>query len=247
MAASRCSTTVVLLVVVTVAVVVAAALMQPAEAATRRRADTRVLWYPGTRQRSPSGFRGFPRSRLSPPSAGRLTPPSPSGRPMTPPPSQAQAPPAPISPPCTAANPQPGFPGLPVGFGGSSPSPPLAPTDCVTPLAGLMTCASFLTGSEAETPTPQSECCGGLGMFLNSSAAADDRSLRCLCPVILGDVNRMLPKPIDPVRMMYLPIACGVVLPPQVLFICFTGQPTPPVVNRIPDSWKTSSSSALSP
>jgi hypothetical protein len=40
--------------------------------------------------------------------------------------------------------------------------------------------------------------------------------------VILGDVNRMLPKPIDPVRMMYLPIACGVVLPPQVLFICFS-------------------------
>uniref|UniRef100_A0A453HPA6 Bifunctional inhibitor/plant lipid transfer protein/seed storage helical domain-containing protein n=1 Tax=Aegilops tauschii subsp. strangulata TaxID=200361 RepID=A0A453HPA6_AEGTS len=250
MAASGCSV-IVLLVVFTVAVG-AAALLQPAEAATaaaatRRHADTRVLWYPGTRQRSPSGFRGFPRSRLSPPSAGRLTPPSPSGRPMTPPPSQAQAPPAPISPPCTAANPQPGFPGMPVGgaggFGGSSPSPPLAPTDCVTPLAGLMTCASFLTGSEAETPTPQSECCGGLGMFLNSSAAADDRSLRCLCPVILGDVNRMLPKPIDPVRMMYLPIACGVVLPPQVLFICFTGQPTPPVVQQIPDSWKTSSSS----
>ncbi|KAI4997266.1 non-specific lipid transfer protein-like 1 [Hordeum vulgare subsp. vulgare] len=247
MAASTRSTTVVLLVVVTLA----AAVLQPAEAAaaTRRRADTSVLWYPGTRQRSPSGFRGFPRSRLSPPSAGRMTPPSPSGRPMTPPPSQAQAPPAPSSQaPCIAA---PGFPGMPVGgaggFGGSPPSPPSAPTDCVTPLAGLMTCASFLTGSDPETPTPQSECCGGLGMFLNSSAAADDRSLRCLCPVILGDVNRMLPKPIDPVRMMYLPIACGVVLPPQVLFICFTGQPTPPVVNRIPDSWKTSSSSALSP
>jgi hypothetical protein len=26
----------------------------------------------------------------------------------------------------------------------------------------------------------------------------------------------------DPVRMMYLPIACGVVLPPQVLYICFS-------------------------
>jgi hypothetical protein len=61
-------------------------------------------------------------------------------------------------------------------------------------------------------------------MFLNSTAAAaeGDRTLRCLCPVILGDVNRMLPKPVDPVRMMYLPIACGLVLPPQVLFICFS-------------------------
>jgi hypothetical protein len=92
-----------------------------------------------------------------------------------------------------------------------------------------MTCASFLTGSEPDTPTPQSECCNGLGMFLNSTAAVDDRSLRCLCPVILGDVNRMLPKPIDPVRMMYLPIACGVVLPPQVLFICFS------TANAIPE------------
>ena len=96
--------------------------------------------------------------------------------------------------------------------------------DCVTPLAGLMTCGTFLTGSESETPTPQSECCSGLGAFLNTSSAAGDgdRTLRCLCPVILGDVNKMLPKPVDPVRMMYLPISCGVVLPPQVLYICFS-------------------------
>ena len=89
---------------------------------------------------------------------------------------------------------------------------------------------------------------GGLGMFLNSTAAAaeGDRTLRCLCPVILGDVNRMLPKPVDPVRMMYLPIACGLVLPPQVLFICFTGQPNPPVLSRVPASWSTLSS-AMSP
>jgi hypothetical protein len=119
----------------------------------------------------------------------------------------------------------PGFPGLggSVGGGGSAPS---SPTDCVTPLAGLMTCGTFLTGSESETPTPQSECCAGLGAFLNSSssgaAEGDDHTLRCLCPVILGDVNKMLPKPVDPVRMMYLPIACGVVLPPQVLYICFS-------------------------
>jgi hypothetical protein len=38
----------------------------------------------------------------------------------------------------------------------------------------------------------------------------------------LGDVNKMLPKPMDPVRMMYLPIACGVVLPPQLFYICFS-------------------------
>ncbi|CAM0874484.1 unnamed protein product [Alopecurus aequalis] len=247
MAASKRSSVALLVFVVAVAVA-AAAQLQPAEALRKHRADARVLWFPGTRQRS--GYPGFPRGRLSPPSspAGRLSPPSvPAGR-LTPP--SPLTPPAPAggSPPCVAGRqqaPLPGFPGMP---GASSGSPPSSPTDCVTPLAGLMTCATFLTGSEADTPTPQSECCGGLNMFLNSSAATDDRSLRCLCPVILGDVNRMLPKPIDPVRMMYLPIACGVVLPPQVLFICFTGQPTPPVVTRIPESWeKKSSSSALSP
>ncbi|KAM0890497.1 hypothetical protein ACQ4PT_027026 [Festuca glaucescens] len=241
MAASKRSS--VVLLVVVAAAVIAAVQQQPAEALRRHRADARVLWFPGTR-RSPSGFPGFTRRRLSPPPAGRLSPPSvPAGR-LTPP--SPSAPPAPGgSPPCVAGRqqaPLPGFPGMP-----GAASPPSSPTDCVTPLAGLMTCATFLTGSEADTPTPQSECCGGLGMFLNSSAAADDRSLRCLCPVILGDVNRMLPKPIDPVRMMYLPIACGVVLPPQVLFICFTGQPTPPVVTRIPESWEKSSTSALSP
>jgi hypothetical protein len=52
--------------------------------------------------------------------------------------------------------------------------------ECVTPLAALMTCGSFLTGSEPETPTPQSECCSGLGAFLNTTSAGavgDDRTL----------------------------------------------------------------------
>ncbi|KQJ92566.1 palladin [Brachypodium distachyon] len=198
--------------------------------------------FPGGRGRSPAG--GYP-GRVSPPAAPRGKP-----WPSSSPPPPLQSSPAagtPSIPACTPAQPLPGFPGLQQPGGNPGASSSSSPADCVTPLAGLMTCASFLTGSEADTPTPQSECCSGLGMFLNSTAAVDDRSLRCLCPVILGDVNRMLPKPIDPVRMMYLPISCGVVLPPQVLFICFTGQPTPPVVSRIPDSWMTPASSALSP
>jgi len=85
------------------------------------------------------------------------------------------------------------------------------------PLAGLMACVPFITGTQDQTPTPQSQCCAGLGAFFNSSS-----TLRCLCPVILGDVSKMLPKPVDPIRQMYLPIACGVVLPPQVLYICFS-------------------------
>ncbi|PUZ43429.1 hypothetical protein GQ55_8G008800 [Panicum hallii var. hallii] len=199
---------------------------------------------PGARTRSPI-FPGFPGARPSPPAYG--FPGAPSTRPAPP----APVPSAPVfQPPCPKAPPSgfpvvPGFPGLPGSVGDSTPS---SPTDCVTPLAGLMTCGTFLTGSESETPTPQSECCSGLGAFLNTSSAAGDgdRTLRCLCPVILGDVNKMLPKPVDPVRMMYLPIACGVVLPPQVLYICFTGQQTPPLVGRIPDVWEKPSA-ALSP
>ncbi|XP_062203406.1 leucine-rich repeat extensin-like protein 5 [Phragmites australis] len=232
------------------AVIVTARQLDPSEAATppseAAASDNHALRFPGrpgSRPRNPI-FPGFPGARPSPPTSGfpgtRPSPtPVPGGVPSAPV-SQAPCPKAPLAP-------LPGFPGMP-GIIGSTPS---SPTDCVTPLAGLMTCGTFLTGSESETPTPQSECCSGLAAFLNTSSAGSaagdgDRTLRCLCPVILGDVNKMLPKPVDPVRMMYLPIACGVVLPPQVLFICFTGQPTPPLVSRIPDAWENPSS-AMSP
>jgi len=70
---------------------------------------------------------------------------------------------------------------------------------------------------------PCCPCCRGLAQFL-ATAAADDggRILRCLCPLISGGVlNAMLPKPVDPVRMItYLPIACGVVLPAQLFPLC---------------------------
>ncbi|XP_051230631.1 uncharacterized protein [Lolium perenne] len=235
------------LVVMVVAAMVVAGRSSEAARITSDGADAdelRFPGFPGVRQRNPGGFPGMPGGGggAGAGAGGRPTsPPAPRFKPFSPPPLQSSpATPAPCgSGGATTQPPLPGFPGLQQpGNGGVSSSP----SDCVTPLAGLMTCASFLTGSEPDTPTPQSECCNGLGMFLNSTAAVDDRSLRCLCPVILGDVNRMLPKPIDPVRMMYLPISCGVVLPPQVLFICFTGQPTPPVVSRIPDSWMTPSS-----
>ncbi|XP_006664277.3 uncharacterized protein LOC102701599 [Oryza brachyantha] len=236
---------------VVVLLVMAASVATPSEARRPRKtamaSSLRFPGFPGSRQRFP----GFPGARPSPRAAAPKPSPSSSvvpGLPLSPPAATGTLP-----PPCgRSSQTMPGnfIPGLPGsgGSGGAGSSSLSSPTDCVTSLAGLTTCASFLTGAEADTPTPTSECCGGLGMFLNSTAAAaeGDRTLRCLCPVILGDVNRMLPKPVDPVRMMYLPIACGLVLPPQVLFICFTGQPNPPVLTRVPDSWSTLSS-ALSP
>lgn len=194
---------------VVIAVVAAMIVSSEATAAAGAPAEDHPLWYPGgrrpgstTRPRSPI-FPSYPGARPSPPPTR----------------------PSPSSPPTTGGEFGFGVPSprqeVPPVFGVPGPS---SPTDCVTPLAGLMTCGTFLTGSVPDTPTPQSECCNGLSTFLNSSSSAGDgdQTLRCLCPVILGDVNRMLPKPIDPVRMMYLPIACGVVLPPQVLYICFS-------------------------
>ena len=35
-----------------------------------------------------------------------------------------------------------------------------------------------------------------------------------------GDMNQFLPKPVDPIRMLILPLACGTVLPLQTLFAC---------------------------
>ncbi|KAF8706352.1 hypothetical protein HU200_030614 [Digitaria exilis] len=231
---------------VAAAVMVVAAARPSEAAASATSSDADALRFPGrpsSRPRSPI-FPGFPGARPSPPSSsGFPSSPATPGVPSAP----RSPPPPPPPPPCTRSRLEPpldgfpvlpGFPGLMPGGGGGSSSP----TECVTPLAGLMTCGTFLTGSEAETPTPQSECCTGLGGFLNNTSSAagtdGDRTLRCLCPLILGDVNKVLPRPIDPVRLMYLPIACGVVLPPQVLYICFTGQQTPPLVGRIPDVWE---------
>ncbi|CAL4989989.1 unnamed protein product [Urochloa decumbens] len=244
---------------IAVVLAVAAAVMaaaRPSEAArytaapAASNADTDALRFPGrpgsSRPRSPI-FPGFPGARPSPPassSGGFPAPPDTPSAPIRSPPPCSRSIGAPDGFPLV-----PGFPGLPGGASGGAAGG--SPTECVAPLAGLMTCGTFLTGSEQETPTPQSDCCTGLGGFLNTSSAAagdgNDRILRCLCPVILGDVNKMLPKPIDPVRLMYLPIACGIVLPPQVLYICFTGQQTPPLVGRIPDVWEKPSSAAVSP
>ncbi|CAN6335369.1 unnamed protein product [Urochloa humidicola] len=231
----------VVLAVAAAAVMVAARPYTAAPATSNSDADADALRFPGrpgsSRPRSPI-FPGFPGARPSPPSGGFPAPPATPSAPIRSPPPCSR----PIEPPVGFPL-VPGFPGLPpaggAGAGGS-------PTECVAPLAGLMTCGTFLTGSQPETPTPQSDCCTGLGGFLNTTTTTGDgdRILRCLCPVILGDVNKMLPKPIDPVRLMYLPIACGIVLPPQVLYICFTGQQTPPFVARIPDEFPTA---AVSP
>ncbi|KAL6640560.1 hypothetical protein ACP70R_021683 [Stipagrostis hirtigluma subsp. patula] len=121
----------------------------------------------------------------------------------------------------------------------SSDGPPF-PIGCVAPLSALLTCGRFLTGVDAETPAPGSFCCQGLEDFLNVSAAASaagdgHRTLRCLCPVIHGDMNKDLHTPLDPVRMMYLPTACGVVMPPHLMPICFAEWQPKVASDNVPD------------
>ncbi|KAL6642144.1 hypothetical protein ACP70R_020325 [Stipagrostis hirtigluma subsp. patula] len=75
-----------------------------------------------------------------------------------------------------------------------SPTSATASTNCVAALAGLRTCMGYVTGTDSEMPTPQSECCSGLAGFLNSSRAAalagdGNRELQCLCPILLGQIN----------------------------------------------------------
>jgi hypothetical protein len=66
-----------------------------------------------------------------------------------------------------------GIPGMPSGSSASSPS---SPANCVKPLPGLMTCATFLTGSEADKSTLQSEYCARLGMFLKGLDGVSESS-----------------------------------------------------------------------
>ncbi|KAK3138417.1 hypothetical protein QOZ80_5AG0368730 [Eleusine coracana subsp. coracana] len=107
---------------------------------------------------------------------------------------------------------------------GSSP-PAAQPTECMTPLIGLMPCTDYLTN--LTVLTPPGECCDGLKKVISDAPI-------CLCHGMNGgDLNSFLPKPIDPVRMTVLPLACGTVLPLQTLLMCSSSQ-VPPILPPVP-------------
>jgi hypothetical protein len=58
----------------------------------------------------------------------------------------------------------------------------------------------------------------GSGGLLDSGT--DETQLGCLCPVILGRVNKSLPRPIDPDRPTFNPVPCSLGLPPQIPYVC---------------------------
>jgi hypothetical protein len=93
---------------------------------------------------------------------------------------------------------------------GTSPSAP-APAECMTPLSAMMPCTDYLTN--LTVLTPPGECCDGLKTIIRDAPI-------CLCHGMNGNLNQFLPKPVDPLRMTVLPLACGTVLPIQTLFMC---------------------------
>ena len=81
----------------------------------------------------------------------------------------------------------------------------------MTPLVGMMPCMDYLTN--ITVLTPPGECCDGFKSIVSDAPI-------CLCHGMNGDMNQFMPKPIDPIRMTILPLACGTVLPIQTLFMC---------------------------
>jgi hypothetical protein len=107
------------------------------------------------------------------------------------------------TPPNAGSPAAPGLPGLP-------PSPP-PPAECLTPLTQMVPCVDYLTN--ITVATPPSMCCDGL-----KSVIAD--APICLCHGMNGDMSKLFPKPIDPIRMLILPLRCGTMLPLRTLFSC---------------------------
>jgi hypothetical protein len=43
-----------------------------------------------------------------------------------------------------------------------------------------------------------------------------------MSPLILRHANKLLERPLDPTRMIYLPMQFGVVFPPETLYVCLS-------------------------
>ncbi|KAF8650548.1 hypothetical protein HU200_063923 [Digitaria exilis] len=133
------------------------------------------------------------------------------------------APPSPSSPAAAGAVAPPPHPST-AGSATATPPPPAQPTECMTPLIGMMPCMDYLTN--LTVLSPPAGCCDGLKSVIRDAPI-------CLCHGMSGDMNSLMPHPIDPVRMIVLPLACGAVLPLQTLFSC-NRQQVPPIMPPMP-------------
>ena len=92
------------------------------------------------------------------------------------------------------------------------PPPPPALTECMTPLIGMVPCMDYLTN--LTVLAPPAACCDGLKAVIRDAPI-------CLCHGMNGGMNSLImPRHIDPVRMIILPLTCGALLPLQTLLSC---------------------------
>lgn len=91
-------------------------------------------------------------------------------------------------------------------------------------LAGLVSCIDYLNGDYRRVGSmPMAACCGDFRKLVDEAPV-------CLCHAMEGgDIDEMMPEPINVARLMSsLPTACGVPLPVDTLAKCET-EPVPPL------------------
>jgi hypothetical protein len=81
----------------------------------------------------------------------------------------------------------------------------------MTPLIGMVPCMDYLTN--LTVLTPPAACCDGLKAVIRGAPI-------CLCHGMNGGMNSLMPRPIDPLRMVVLPLTCGAMLPLETLLSC---------------------------
>ncbi|WVZ65878.1 hypothetical protein U9M48_015172 [Paspalum notatum var. saurae] len=90
--------------------------------------------------------------------------------------------------------------------------PPAQPAECYTSLSGLATpCSDFLTNPDVAAPA--AACCDGLASLVGDAPI-------CLCHVVNGDLNKLLPAPMMRLRLPQLRRMCAVGFPRTTLREC---------------------------
>ncbi|CAN6200107.1 unnamed protein product [Urochloa humidicola] len=111
----------------------------------------------------------------------------------------------------------------------STPPPPpstTAPSSCAFTLSSLYPCTGFLSAGTSLAGPPE-ECCGSVRTVIVSPENI------CLCHLIGGAFNEYAHVNIDPFRLALLPLACLVIVPPELPYMCFVG-PVPPIYIPVP-------------
>ncbi|KAJ1288950.1 hypothetical protein BS78_02G128100 [Paspalum vaginatum] len=88
----------------------------------------------------------------------------------------------------------------PANGGGTPPLPP-QPAECRPWLMRMMPCAGFLTNPRVYAP--EATCCAGFNSMFTYE------TVTCLCHVVNGDIDRLLPAPMMHMRMLELFTVCG--------------------------------------